>query len=110
MNINEKEVRKYLLKIGIKSDALGFHYILDAVRILQKQQIHTNMATVYEMIMKKYKLDGHYSQIERSIRHSKILAYKNGTVLKEIYDAIPNNKTFLYDIVFNFDILKEACK
>ena len=99
-NIN---LRMLLLKIGISSNIKGFHYIIDAVNFIKNQQIHTNMTTVYEKLAKKHNTN--YCSIERAIRHSIQKAYKNNDILKNIYGTIPDNSAFVFDLVFNFDIL-----
>ena len=101
-------LRMILIKIGISSNIKGFYYILDAVDIIRKQQIHTNMITVYEMISKKQ--DTTSSAIERGIRHAIKTAYKHSNILKSIYEIVPDNSSFMYDLAFNFDVFEKYIK
>lgn len=103
--MEEKEIRKFLLKAGISSNVQGYFYILDAFEIIKNQKIHTNFTTIYKMLSDKY-LKTYYS-IERAMRYSIRQAYKTGGVLNKIYSKIPDNSVLLFDLVFNFDILKE---
>jgi hypothetical protein len=105
---NNIRLRKALIKIGISSNVLGYHYILKAVEILKKQKIHTNIGTIYEMI---YKENNAISKgaVERAIRNAIKTSYKRGQILKRIYDIIPDNSVFLYDLVFNIDIIEREC-
>lgn len=104
----DKELRKFLLRIGISSNIQGYHYILDAINFISKQKIHTNITTVYEFICKKHETTP--SAVERSIRHAIQQSYKKIPTLNLIYHVIPDNSVFLYDLVFNFDILLEFCE
>ena len=106
--MENKNIRKLLIKIGVSSNFKGFHYILEATNIIKKQKIHTSMTTIYEMIHKKY--GGDYAGIERAIRHAIGKAYKQNNVLKKLYSKIPDNSVFLYDLVFNFDIFLDIIK
>lgn len=101
-------IRKILIKIGISSHLQGYHYILEAIKILKKQKIHTNMTTIYEMIYKKADATSKCA-VERAIRHSIEQAYKKGKVINKIYGEIPDNIAFLYDLVFNIDVIEEEC-
>lgn len=104
-NIN---LRKLLMRIGISSNMNGFHYILEAVDIIEKQKIHTNMAHIYKMISKKY--NNTCSGAERAIRYALGKAYRENNILRKIYLTIPNNSVFLYDLVFNFDVFLNTIK
>ena len=106
--MNNINLRMILIKMGISSNIKGFYYILDAVDIIKKQQIHTNMTTIYEMLSKKH--DTTPGAIERGIRHAINKAYKNSNILKEIYGGISDNSSFIYDLVFNFDIFERILK
>jgi len=109
--MNKKEnmqIREVLIKLGISSHLQGFHYIIQALEILEKQQIHTKLLTIYRMIGKKNEKP--YGAIERSIRHAIQTAYKNNNNLKTIYTIIPDNSAFLYDLYFNFDIFEDYFK
>lgn len=105
--MNNMKLRKLLLKIGISSNVQSFHFILEAYNIIQKQQIHTNMTTIYKMLAKKF--DKNPSSIERGIRHGIHQSWKTGR-LNKVYYEIPDNSAFLYDLYFNFDILEDAIK
>lgn len=98
------EIRKLLLNIGISSNIQGYHYIIRAVEIIKKQKIHTNTTTIYEIVSKEYETTP--SAVERGIRHAIQKSYKKCQTLNEIYQGIPDNSVFLYDLVFNFDILQ----
>ncbi len=100
----EMKLRALLIKIGISANIKGFRYILDAIEILEKQQIHTNMTTVYELVGEKQNTTR--SAVERAIRHAINQAYTNKKMLKEIYYSKPDNSALLYDLVFNFDVFK----
>ena len=50
------------------------------------------------------------SAVERSIRHAIQKSYNIKPILNEIYQCIPDNSAFLYDLVFNFDILQGHCE
>lgn len=102
-----KEVRKVLLKLGITSNLQGYHYIIEAFKIIQKQKIHTNITTIYAMVGKK--LDNTPTGVERGIRHALQKSWKTET-LKKIYTKMPDNSVFLYDLYFNFDIMKDEIK
>ena len=101
-------VRKVLMKIGISAHLQGHHYILEAVNIIGEQKIHTSMITIYEMIAKSYGTSN--GAVERAIRHSIQQAYKNSYVLKEIYETLPDNSAFLYDLVFNLDVFENKIR
>ena len=103
--MKDKELRELLIKIGISSNVKGFHYILDAVKILKKQQIHTKMITLYKLIGKKE--NNRPCAVERAIRYSISRAYEDGKILKQIYYKSPDNSVFLYDLIFNFDIFQD---
>ena len=98
------ELRKLLLKIGISSNIQGYHYIIRAVEIIEKQKIHTNITTIYEIISKEFGTTS--SRVERAIRHAIKKSYKSKCILNEIYGCIPDNSTLIYDLVFNFDIVQ----
>lgn len=98
-NIN---LRKLLIKIGISANVKGFHYILEAINILKEQKIHINITEIYKMISKKY--DNTPSAIERAIRHAIDKSYNENDMLKKIYLVKPDNSVLLYDLIFNFDI------
>ena len=102
------ERRKVLMKIGISADIKGYHYLLAAIDILQKQKIHTNISTVYEIIRKKYD-EPNWQRVERAIRYSIENSYKKNDTLKKIYNEKPDNAAFLYDFTFKFDIFQEVC-
>ena len=102
--MENKELRKFLLKIGISSNIQGYHYIISAVNFISKQKIHTNTTTIYEIIGKEYEKKS--SAVERGIRHAIQQSYKKHQILNGIYQGIPDNSVFLYDLVFNFDILQ----
>ena len=102
------ELRKLLMKIGIYSNIKGFHYILEAVNIIKNQGTHISMMNVYKMIHEKY--NNTPSAIERAMRHAIGKAYNENDVLKNIYSNVPDNSAFLYDLVFNFDIFKKYTK
>lgn len=106
--MDNKKIRKFLIKIGISANLQGHFYILDCVEILNKQRIHTNLMTLYEMIGKKY--DKNNTAIERTIRHSITQAYHKTNILKNIYGFVPDNSVLIYDLVFNFDILEGEIK
>lgn len=103
--MNNLKLRKFLIKIGISANLQGHFYILDAVELISSQQIHTSLTTVYEVLSEKY--DKRPCRIERGIRHAITQSYKKYNTLKAIYDTIPDNSMFLYDLVFNFDVLSE---
>ena len=104
-NIN---LRMILIKLGISSNIKGFHYILKTVNFIRKKQIHTNITTVYEMVAKE--LNTTSSSIERGIRHSIQKSCKNNNILKDIYGDVPDNSAFIYDLVFNLDIIERLVK
>ncbi len=106
--MENKNIRKLLIKIGISSNIKGFHYILEAIDIIKAQKMHTNMTTIYEIICKKY--NNTSSGVERAVRHSISKAYKKTDILKKIYINVPDNSVFLYDLVFNFDIFADIVK
>lgn len=103
--MNNRELRKALLKLGISSNLKGYHYIIKAVEIIKKQKIHTNMTTIYNMIAKEE--ENTYSGVERSIRHSLQKSWEHG-MMKKIYNETPDNSAFIYDLYFNFDIIKDG--
>ena len=105
-NNDNYELRKTLLKIGIYSNYEGYRYILKAVKILQKQEIHTNVTTLYEMICKNTNAKSNGS-VERAIRYCISQSYKKNPILKNIYKTKPTNAAFLYDLAFNMDIYLE---
>lgn len=104
--MDDIELRKVLLKIGISSNTIGYQFILEAIKILKTQQIHTNIIDVYEMISIKTNSTRYY--VERGIRNCIRSAYRRGNALSKIYNRQPVNGAFLYDIVFNFDIFSEV--
>lgn len=105
--MNNLELRKLLLKLGIHSNLEGYHYIIDAYEIISKQKIHTNVTTIYQMIADK--VGKNAGAVERGIRHSIQKCYKNGR-LNKIYYKLPDNSVLLYDLYFNFDVLVEELK
>ena len=100
------QLRKLLLKMGIYSNYEGYKYILKAIKILQKQEIHTNVITLYEMICKDTNGKSNGS-VERAIRYCISQSYKKIPILKNIYRTRPTNAAFLYDLAFNMDIYLE---
>ena len=98
------ELRDFLIKIGISSNLQGFGFIQEAVEILQKQNSHINITTVYTIIAKKYERKWLY--IERTIRTAIQKAYKTNDNLKKVYTKMPSNTGFLNDLAYNFDVLK----
>ena len=107
--MEDLDLRKLLMKIGISSNIQGFHYILEAVRILRKQNTHISMMKLYKIISTKFPAKS-ASSIERAIRHAIGKAYKKNNTFKKIYLSIPDNSAFLYDLVFNFDIFISIVK
>lgn len=103
--MDNKQIRKFLFKIGISSNLQGYFYILDCVDIIKKEKTYTNVTTLYEIESKKYKKN--QSSIKRSISHAITQSFSKTNKLKEIYGYLPDNSTFLHDLVFNFDILNE---
>lgn len=104
MKDNNKELRKLLLRLNISSYMNGFDYIIEAVELIKKQQIHTDIMTIYTQLAKTNNTT--YTAVERAIRHAIAKSYKTSS-LNSIYCKVPNNASFLYDLVFNFDIMKE---
>lgn len=102
--MNNFELRKILINMGISANLQGFNYIITAVEFIKIQKIHTNMDTVYSEIAKKF--DTTPSAVERSIRHAKSKAYKSNKYLNKIYCRLPDNSAIIYNLVFNFDIIK----
>lgn len=102
------ELRKLLLYIGITSNLRGYHYIIKAVEIIKKQKIHTNMYTVYEMISKG--TDVTPGAVERAIRQAIKKSFNCNERLNKLYSNKPNNAEFIYDLVYNFDVLKRCIK
>lgn len=103
------KIREILLKIGIFSHLQGYRYILEAVKILKAQKIHTRLTTVYSIIDKKLNAKSVF-EIERGIKYCINKSYKNGEILNKIYSKIPSNSKFLYDLVFNTDIIEKNIK
>lgn len=103
--MKNRKLRRILMKIGISANLQGNEYILQAVEIIKRQKIHTNMITIYEKLSNKNNKTSF--QIERAIRYAITKAYKEHIGLKEIYDQIPNNSVFIYDLVFNLDVFEE---
>lgn len=102
---NDYMIRKILIGLGISSNLLGFNYILESVKIVKKQQIHTNIVTIYEMLSKL--VDNNKANIERSIRHAIIYAHKKNKLMQKIYINKPMNSSFIYDLAFNIDIFQK---
>lgn len=98
-------IRKTLIGLGISSNVKAFNYIIQATKIIEKQQIHTNITTIYEMISNNS--ENTKTQIERCIRNSINYAYKKNKIMKEIYFCKPSNASFIYDLVFNIDIFNK---
>lgn len=101
------KLRKIMIRLAITSNLQGYHYILKAVEILKQQKIETKMTKIYEIIAKEY--NSTKSAVERAIRHSIQRSTRKNNILKDIYGEIPDNSTFLYDLVFNFDIIQKEC-
>ena len=72
--MNNMELRKLLMNLGIYSNLEGYHFVLAALEILSKQKIHTNVTTVYQMIGKD--IEKNPSAIERGIRHTILKCWK----------------------------------
>ena len=102
------ELRKVLLNLGISSNMQAYHYVLEAINILSKQQIHTNITFIYETLAKKF-YSSKYS-VERTIRYAIIKSSKEKDILKKIYGRVPENSVFLYDLYFNLDVIKNTIK
>ena len=100
--------RRILIKLGKSSNIKDFYYILKSIEIVKKQQIHTNITTVYEMLSKNDE-NTKYG-IERSIRNSIAHSYKTNIVMKRIYADKPKNANFIYDLAFNTDIFEKEIK
>lgn len=101
-------LRTVLIKIGISSNIKGFYYILAAVEIIKKQKIHTNMSSIYTIIARDN--NSTLGAVERGIRHSIQQAHKNSSLLKGLYENIPDNSALIYDLAFNFDVFKMIIK
>ena len=101
------ELRELVLDLGIFSNIQGYHFILESYNIISKQKIHTSMTTVYRTIGKKF--GKNCSSVERAIRHSIQKCWKYGN-LNKIYNQLPDNSVFLYDLYFNLDIIKNKLK
>lgn len=101
-------IRKILIKIGISANLKGHHCILNAVEIIKKQKTYPNLTTIYNMIAKHSKQNP--ASVERNIRHAIHQAYKNSSILKNIYEQLPNNSVFLCDLVFNLDVFESEIK
>ena len=105
---NNYILRKILIKLGISSNVKAFYYILKSIEIVKKQQIHTNITTIYEMLSKND--ENTQSGIERSIRNSITHSYKANRVMRRIYADKPKNANFIYDLAFNTDIFEKEIK
>lgn len=101
--MENKKIRELLLNLGFYSNLQGYHFIIKAYNIISKQKIHTSMTTIYEKIGKEFEKSP--SSIERGIRHSITRTYKKGN-LDKVYNKLPENSVFLYDLYFNFDIIE----
>lgn len=108
-NKEEIEIRQILLKMDITSNTLGYHYILEAIKILRKQGIHTNTITLYEIIEKRLHAKS-TSAVEKAIRYSIETSWTKNTILTKIYSKKPVVSAFLYDLVFNFDIFLKVAE
>ena len=100
------ELRKALVGLGISSNMQAYHYILETINILKKQQIHTNITFIYDLLAKKYNTSK--CSVERTIRYAIIKSCKEKDILKKIYGHTPENSVFLHDLYFNFDVIKKT--
>lgn len=108
-NKEEFKIRQMLLKMEISANALGHHYIIEAIKILRKQRIHTNTATLYKMIEKRLHAKS-ATAVERAIRYSIQSSWIKNSILTKVYFKKPVTSAFLYDLVFNFDIFLKAAE
>lgn len=98
---NNYEIRKFLLGCGISANMTGFHTILEAIELI-KEKPDLKFVEIYQKIYEK----GGYnskSYIDRSIR----VLIDSSNKIKAIYGTRPTTKQFLYDLIYNLDILKE---
>lgn len=102
------ELRKVLIKIGIASNVKGFHYILEAINIIQNRPTHTKITYIYQTIGEKF--NDTSSRTERAIRHAIEKSYKENGILKKIYSTKPDNLVLIYDLIYNFDIFLDVIK
>lgn len=108
-NKEEFKIRQLLLKMDITANSLGHHYILEAIKILRKQKIHTNTITLYRMIEKRLHAKS-AAAVERAIRYSIQSSWIKNSILTKVYSKKPVTSAFLYDLVFNFDIFLKAAE
>lgn len=101
------ELRRVLLKLGICSDVQGHTFIIEGVNLIKKLQIPINISEVYKDIANQYNTTS--SKVERAIRYITEISYRKGDILKLIYNKEPDNKQLLCDLVFNFDIFYDLC-
>ena len=105
---NSCELRKLLMQIGISANLKGFNYIIEAIDLLRKQQIHTSLSTIYNYLAEK-----NYTfvcRVERDIRTAIGNSYRNSETMKRLYPKKPNNSQFLFDLAFNIDIFINEIK
>ncbi len=98
----EREVRTDIRKIGITPDLNGYWYISDAVEMISNCSNRTNLCItreLYPKIAERRKTTA--SAVERGIRHAITRSFKNG-YLEHIYEEIPTNKLFLFDLTEKF--------
>ncbi len=91
------EIDKILIQIGISSNKLGFYYIKECINLLKNENM--KMYKIYETIALKSNTNKTPSSIERAIRYVISYSFKVSPVLKKIYNRIPNNSEFLYDLL-----------
>ena len=101
MNIEEK--KKLLMLSGVSANLKGYHFILKALEILDKQGF-MNMESIYKNILKEMPNITRNS-IERSIRYTFEKMYKENDFIKNNYLKKPSPTNFLYDIYYNADNL-----
>lgn len=94
-----------LLKLGITSKLKGYHYILESIKILKNQTRFQNIMFIYELVAKNYKTN--YLCIERNIRTCVISSYFRKNILHNIYGKKPDNKSFIYDLIYNKEIFEK---
>lgn len=105
MRVNDKVLRNILIKLNLNSSTKAYKYILECVNYIAVKNYHVSITELYDHVSRIY--DSNYSAIDRSIRYGIMKAYQTH-LLDNIYINRPTTTSFIYDLAFNLDIMKEA--
>lgn len=87
MEKQEVTIRKLMMDLGIDPHLKGYHYLIEAIKIIQKAfgrgDVYPPMMEVYGEIAEKFNTTR--SRVERAIRHAKENVFDNPCVAHDEY-------------------------